>query len=156
MTDEPIYCIDTSSLLEAWGYAYRPKSFPSFWERMEHLIADGRCVIAEEVQYEVEDDANDLISWVKKQHKFVVDYDRNQELVVKEIMRKYPRLINLKKNKGWADPFVIALAKVFGHTVITEEKRGVKDPPRIPFVCQEYCIPCMNLAEMIEQEGWTF
>lgn len=156
MIVQPTYCVDTSSLLEAWGYAYQPRSFPSFWVRMESLIADGRCVISEEVRYEVEDDANDLISWVKAQRNFVVDYDRNQELLVQEIMRKYPALINLRKNKGWADPFVIALAKCYGHTVVTEEKRGVKTPPRIPFVCQECCVPCINLAEMIEQERWTF
>src|SRR5918997_1695618 len=105
MTEQPTYCIDTSSLLEAWGYSYRPKSFPSFWEKMERLIADGRCFIPEEVRYEVEEDANDLLSWVKVQPNFVVDYDRSQELIVQDIMRKHPRLVNLRKNKGWADPF---------------------------------------------------
>lgn len=150
------YCFDTSSLLEAWGFSYRPKSFPSFWVKLEALIADGRCAIPEEVRYEIENDANDLIGWVRTQKGLVVDFSREQELVVQRVMREYPRLINLKKNKGWADPFVIALATCQDRTVVTEEKPNVQDPPRIPFICRQLGIASMNLAEMIEQEEWTF
>src|SRR5688572_17025014 len=103
MTPRPTYCVDTSSLLEAWVRSYRPKNWPSFWERLERLIADGRCVIPEEVGTEIEDDAANLNEWVKKQPGLIVDFDRDQELAIQQVMRDYRGLVNLNKNKGWAD-----------------------------------------------------
>jgi hypothetical protein len=85
----------------------------------------------------------------------VVDFNREQEEVVKEIMRDYPRLVSLRKNKGWADAFLIALARCEGFTVVTEEKWSV-DPPRIPYVCKQLTVPCIDLGEMIDKEGWVF
>ena len=150
------YCLDTSSLLEAWGRSYRPANWPSFRMKLEKLIADGRCVICEEVKTEIEDDAANLIDWARKQPGFLVNYDRDQELVVKQIMRDYPRLANLNRNKGWADPFVVASAKCRGYTVVTEEGPGAAEGPKIPFVCKKLGVSCISLVSMIEQEGWTF
>ncbi len=85
-----------------------------------------------------------------------MNFSRDQELAIQEVMRDYRGLVNLNKNKGWADGFVIALAKCRGLTVVTEEGPGAREGPKIPFVCKQYRIPCINLAGMIEQEGWTF
>lgn len=154
--------MDTSSLLEAWGHSYRPQNFRTFWRRLDLLIAEGRCVICEEVRTEVEEDANKLIDWVKQHPGLVVDFSRDQELVVQRIIRAYPKLVNIKKNKGWADPFVIALAQVQGHIVVTEEGPGTQDSPRIPFICRVYGVDCMNLSDMIAMRGghltdrWAF
>lgn len=71
-------------------------------------------------------------------------------------MKEHPKLVNLKKNKGWADPFVVALAYCEGHIVVTEEGPGSTDGPKTPYVCRAYGIPCVNLATMIEQENWRF
>lgn len=156
MTALESYCIDTSSLLEAWGRSYRPQTFRAFWRRLEQMIAERRGVICEEVRTEIEDDSNKLIDWVKQQHDFVVQFDRQQELIVKQVMCQFPGVVNLKKNKGWADPFVIALAKVGGHVVVTEEGRGAQNGPKIPYICLSYGVHCMNLADMIDNERWTF
>ena len=136
--------------------SYRPNSFASFWIRLEQLITDKRCVISEEVRIEVEQGTTKLVDWVKQHPGLVIDFDRCQEQIVQQVMRDYKRLINLRKNKGWADPFVIALAKCGGHTVVTEEGLGSPDSPKIPYVCKELGVPCINLARMIEDEGWTF
>lgn len=155
MTKRLVYCVDSSSLIEAWGYSYRPKNFPSFWDEVEKLIVEGRFVIPEEVKYEVENDTNALHDWVRTHESLVTDFDRDQETKVQMIMREYPRLISLRKNKGWADPFVVALASCRGHTIVTEEKWSV-DPPRIPYVARQLGVHCIDLAAMIEAEGWTF
>jgi hypothetical protein len=81
-----------------------PKSFPSFWKLLEALIADGRCVIPEEVRTEIEDDTSDLFEWVKKQPKLVVDFSRDQELAIQEVMRDYPGLVELPRFDGQGAP----------------------------------------------------
>ncbi len=156
MSTQPVYCMDTSSLIEAGVRSYRPASFPSFWEKLERLIAEGRCVVCEEVRTEIEQESDELSKWVKQHPPLVTNFDRNQELAIQEVMREFPGLVNLKKNKGWADGFVIALAKCRGYTVVTEEGPGTREGPKIPFVCKQYGINCMNLASMIERERWRF
>jgi hypothetical protein len=153
---QQIYCIDTSSLLEAWVRSYRPHSFPTFWQLLERLISDGRCVACEEVKSEVEKDSHGLTAWLRSQSNFVVTFDRKQEREVKKVMKDYPNIVNIRKNKGWADPFVIALASSKGYVVVTEEGAGSKEGPKIPFVCKAYGIDCISMVEMIERENWIF
>ncbi len=123
---------------------------------MDELIAEGRCKICEEVRTEAEDDTEGLYEWIKQRPNLVVDFDREQELAVKEVMAKYPRLVHLKKNTGWADGFIVALSKCRGYTVVTQEGLGANESPKIPLVCRDYDISCLKLVDMIEQEEWEF
>jgi len=57
--------------------------------------------------------------------------------------------------KPVADPFVIARARILNCTVVTTEVLK-ENGARIPNVCKAFSIPCMNLEEFMQQEGWTF
>jgi hypothetical protein len=154
VSEEVVYCIDSSSLINAWGDYYRPRNFPSFWANLERLITVGRCVTCEEVREELDSGSDELKEWVRKQGGFVVSYDHCQEQVVQDIMNTFPNIINLKKNRGWADPFVIALAKCRGYVVVTEEKLGEENAPRIPFVCRKLGVRPIDLSDLIAAEDW--
>jgi hypothetical protein len=60
-----------------------------------------------------------------------------------------------------ADPFVVALALTCNATVLTQEQRqDPHDPaqvngPKIPTVCAEYNVGCVNLEEFISKEGFS-
>ena len=50
--------------------------------------------------------------------------------------------------------FLIATAMKYRLTVITEEnKKGEK---KIPFVCRNLQIPCVDILGLCELEGWGF
>ncbi|MGY4198960.1 hypothetical protein ACVIM9_008301 [Bradyrhizobium sp. USDA 4520] len=63
-------------------------------------------------------------------------------------------LVSAGKGKFQADPFVIALAKVSGYTVITEET-GIGSLGKIPGVCTAMKIECINLMQLIDEEDWV-
>ena len=89
-------------------------------------------------------------------------------VIVRQILEKYPSLAKSDNETAAADPFVIALAVEMGSTtqqtllhtakgriIVTEEKlRGNK--VKIPFVCKDYDIECINIIEMCRVEGWKF
>lgn len=55
----------------------------------------------------------------------------------------------------FADPFIIAKAKVKRAVVVTEEGK----PPhgaRIPNICEHFGVDCMNLEGFLTQEDWKF
>lgn len=151
------YCLDSSVLIESWVRLYPPDLFPSLWDKFDHMIDEGHLVASEEVLHEIEAKQDGLYRWVKTRSKLFLPTDEATQTVVKEILEKFPKLVDTMKNRNRADPFVIALARVTSSIVVTEEKNtGTPDRPRIPIVCEHYNIKCMNILGLIRQQGWTF
>jgi len=73
------------------------------------------------------------------------------------ILDKYPRLVDTKKNRSAADPFVIAQAMASNSIVVTEEisARGSKSP-KIPDVCSAFNIDSINVLEFMRRVGMKF
>ncbi|MFA1626071.1 DUF4411 family protein [Rhizobium mongolense] len=149
------YSIDSSSLIHGWRRVYRPKNFGFIWERIEALAIEGRLRASIEVLHEIGKKDDDLYGWCKdrKEHLFV-EVDDACQMQLARIMTAYPRLVDTVKGRSAGDPFVIALAASGrGITVVSEESPGKW---RIPDVCAAEGIPCIGLADLIEQEDWRF
>ncbi|MEZ5578789.1 MAG: DUF4411 family protein [Candidatus Competibacteraceae bacterium] len=54
-----------------------------------------------------------------------------------------------------ADPFLIARAAATSSTVLTMEKPK-QTYAKIPNICQHFSIPCVDLEQFMETEGWIF
>ncbi len=155
----PIYSIDSSALIHGWQRVYRPKNFGFVWDRLDLLIEEGRLRASVEVLNELEKKDDELYAWCKdRREALFVEIDDSCQTQVGYIMGTYPRLVDTVKGRSGGDPFVIALAATTNPpmTVVTEEHPGKKDSPKIPDVCLAEGIPCIGLADMIEQEDWKF
>jgi len=70
------------------------------------------------------------------------------------IQHKYPRLAGMRARRNSADPWVVAAGKQQGWTVVTEEKPGGKKRKRkIPHVCTQEGIACIDFHAFLKQEG---
>jgi tetrahydromethanopterin S-methyltransferase subunit A len=167
MTAINFYVIDSSSLIEL-NRRYPIDVFPTLWKNVEKLIEKGFLISHKEVLKEISIMDDSLKNWAKKQKKFFKELDEKQMEIVRQILAKYPSLAKCDNETAAADPFVIALAvemgsdpqktlsqTVKGRIIVTEEKlRGNK--VKIPFVCKDYDIECINIIEMCRVEGWKF
>lgn len=152
------YCIDTSALLHGWVRTYPPDVLPVLWERITALINSGAIIAPLDVLIELEKKEGDTLhKWCKERNHMFVEIDGYQDKIT-EIMAKYPRLVDTRKNKSGADPMVIALAisKDPHLTVVTEEKGGSADKPKMPYVCAQENIRYIDLLQMIRDLAWTF
>jgi len=161
------YVIDSSSLIEL-NRRYPPDRFPSLWKKIESLIKEGLIIAPEEVRKEILRGDDTLKRWVIDQKKLFKPLSPAQMGIVKEILRKYPAIAKSDSETPVADPFVIALAVEMqkdpqthlapvrkGRIIVTEERlRGLK--VKIPLVCQDYGINCIDLLGLCREEGWTF
>ena len=87
----------------------------------------------------------------------VVPIDSDIQSHVTQIMSKYGRLIDTKRNRSGCDPWVIGLAKARGFTVVTAEKAsGSLAKPKIPDVCGELGIPCIEIVDFFRKQGWKW
>jgi hypothetical protein len=98
-------------------------------------------------------EGNELHRWAKKRKKQLFVPIDNLQALVREILREHPRLVDSRKNKSGADPFVIALAQQRAATAVTEEGAG---GVRIPDVCRALSIPCLTVLGLVRQEHWRF
>jgi hypothetical protein len=159
MQPGPIYCFDTSALLHAWRRAYPPKRFPGLWGAFDQLIADGRMIASIEVFHELVKKDDDAYAWAKERKESLFrDIDDEVQAAVVFLMATYPKLVDTSTGKSGGDPFVIALALTNQpeFVVVTQEAGGSGKSPKIPFVCQQEGVTCIDLLTLIEMEDWSF
>lgn len=158
----PSYCIDTNALIDLWRRYYPPDIFPSLWEKLEKLISDGYLIAPREVFRELESQDDELLEWAKKRKGMFKVLDRHQVSLVKDILKNFPKLVDVNKTIPDADPFVIALVKSKGGTVFTSEQPAnlYANPgarPKIPDVCKHYKVKCIHrFPEFFREQKWEF
>ena len=151
------YSFDTSALLDAWTRSYPPDVFPQLWRAIEEGIAAGHFFAAEEVRVEITKKDDSLLKWAKKQRGLFVDLDAPQQTAVAEVLAQFPRLIDTRKGRSGADPFVIALARTRDAVVVTgENDDGSPDRPKIPTVCRHFGIRAIKPIDFIRENRWVF
>ena len=150
-----LYCLDSSSIIAAWDERYPPDNFPAFWAQMDKALNEGLALVPEAVIDELDKKSKDAAAWLKDRKDAIVTYTPEIQLEAKAILADHPKLVMVKKVGFAADPFVIATAKVYGLTVVSEEGRGSPAKPHIPDVCQLRNVDCMRLLGVIRAQAWV-
>ncbi len=93
--------------------------------------------------------------WALERAHIFLPIDDAIQSVVTEILGRYRRLVDTRKGRDPADPFVIAIAKIKNYKVVTNESFTNKlVAPNIPDVCKDMGIDSINILQLIEDEGW--
>lgn len=151
-----LYCVDTSSYIRAWHEAYPPDVVPSFWDRMDKAMKNGRIISPEEVLREVGKRSDDLRAWLHARRDCFADIDDELQDAVAEVLAATPLLAKNRKGASSADAWVIALARLRGAAVVSEESEANHSAkrPRIPGVCRGIGVACVPLLDFMRAEKW--
>jgi predicted nucleic acid-binding protein len=149
-----VYCIDTSALIAAWYERYKPNRFPKLWEQFDGLIEAQRLFSSSIVLDECSRRSPELHEWLKAHGAMFLVPDVQVQARVDHIVNTYTGLVAQGKEKFAADPFLIATAEVYGHTVVTEET-GPDSLRKIPGVCRALSVPSINLMQLFDAEDWV-
>ena len=154
------YVFDTNCFIVI-GHYY-PEQFPSFWERFNQAVENGKIISVREVRRELDRNAAEdhLVEWIEL-HKniFVTPGTAVMQLVneifsVPHFQASLPDR-NRLGNNPFADPFVIAQAKVMDSCVVTQESER-RHAAKIPNICEHFDVDWTNLQGFMERESWTF
>jgi hypothetical protein len=128
--------------------------FPGAWALLENLAASGSLVSSDEVPTELRNEDDDVYAWAKGHETIFLPLSHEVQNKAKEILRTHPNLVDLKKRKSGADPFLIATAVLLNCSLVTEEKpSGGPNRSKIPDVCRYYHVDCFGILEMLRREG---
>lgn len=128
------------------------KVFVSLWDKIADLVFRQEIITSTEIIEELGDE--EIRKWVMQNKCCALEPDETIQRMVTEILKLYPAMIDFKKGKSSSDPFLIATAKKYKLTVITEEKST--SPRKIPMVCAALNIECLDITGLCLREGWTF
>ena len=157
-----MYSFDTSVFMDWQARYYPPDIFISMVTKIEELIAVGQCSAVELVKEEIDAVGTpELRAWMKKHPALFVTLDPLVQVEAANIESKYPDLMDPRSLHQSADAYVVALAKVEGGVVVSQEtsaaeKKSAKRTHYIPDVCRDLGISCINLLGLMRREHWTF
>lgn len=150
------YSIDTSALVDWWVRYYPPASFPTLVKHVETLIAVGDLRASREVFEELQRQDDDLSKWTKNHPDLFVEDSESMQDTVAVLMNRYFNPKKPEKGISGADAFVISLAMTTDpvSTVVSGEKAGSKENPKLPYVCGTENVPHITFLGLIQAEGW--
>ena len=150
------YSIDASIMIEGWRRQLPPDIAPGLWDGLDDLIRSGDLRATEEVLVELERKDDEVFEWARERPDLFVPINEEIQMLVREILAEHKTLIDTRKNRSSADPFVIALARMNSCLVLTDERStGSAKRPHIPDVCAAYNVECNNLLGLMRREGWV-
>lgn len=156
------YVVDASSFIDLFRY-YDRGVFPSLWQRFQQLV-DSRTLVSviqvkEELRREKHGDQASKWAWQPSvRDLFTSPTDEEMlflrsELASSKFRDAVPQ--HLRSTKVKADIYLIARARVSGGVVVTEE-RYKPQGTKIPTICKDFNIDCVNLLGMMQRENWRF
>ena len=149
----PKYTIDTCSLT-AMRRVYPEDVFPSAWRKLSGLAESGVLVSLELVLNELEAQDDVVFQWAENYRAVFHPLDEAVQREARRVLSTHQNLLDLKRRKSGADPFVVAHAIVNRCAVVTEEKpSGGPHKSKIPDVCKAYHVECITILEMFRKEG---
>ena len=97
------YSVDTSAFLDAWVRYYPLDVFPGMWQQMDRAAKNGTLLASDEVLRELEKKDDGAHGWVKTRPEILVKLDKEIEVHVSDIIRRYPRLgFGWGPLRGWS------------------------------------------------------
>lgn len=155
-----MYVFDTNVFI-ALGHYY-PSRFPTIWAKLDELVRSAKLRSVKEVSRELEINSHfeHIYQWVRDNSHIFRGATKEEGRIVAQIFQKeqYRGLVkrqNLLKGLPVADPFVVAAAKFHNGIVVTQESLKVGGA-RIPTVCMELGIECIDLEKLLEYENLKY
>jgi hypothetical protein len=145
--------VDTCSFTELRRTYPRPH-FDAVWKLVERVADEGRILSVDDVFLELNAQDDEVADWARTRRGLFLPLTDDVQRKAREILASHPTLIDVKKKKSGADPFLIALALLRGAAVVTQERKSGGPPTvKIPDVCAAHRVRCIPLLVLLQDEG---
>lgn len=163
------YLLDSNIYMDCYDRYYLHECFPTFWVRFTPLL--NKYVIAADVMLDEHQNDEWFISWFQRNYHGTIlnhtDYASDWQGIL-DFVRTCGKFKSeaLAGDKGWAheriaDPWLIAIAKHEGYTLVTSEQADVNfnvkghtsKNAKIPDIARELHVPILDRNEFFKTVG---
>ena len=163
------YCVDANIFITSWCALYPIKNFPSLWRQLAQYQHDIILIapIYDEIEPISSTDKNSpqveretkypLRTWLNANQFYETPVDNAVNRLSLGMEQKY-QIRNPSKGVGKNDILLIAYAIQMSKTVVTFEsiqsqRPNMKYKYKIPLVCKDEGVNCINFIDMIDALG---
>ena len=131
---------------------------PAYWDVLDNLAQRGVIFSPLEVKHEIDKKDDDLADWIRSRSYLFRNVTDDVQKNMRIIMARYPRLVDSRKSRSLADPWVIAHAMAENSVVVTRETpAGISAKTvKIPDVYVALRIQWMNDLQFLDEVGVKF
>jgi hypothetical protein len=149
------YWFDTCSFTEL-RRTYPMPVFDPVWQFVGQLLSERRILSIEDVFIELEQQDDEIARWISNWEDNFISLDDTIQIKAREILATSPKLVDLRKGKSSADPFLISAAAVNHGGIIVTEENPSGGPPKvkIPDVARSLNISCIKLLDVLQREDF--
>lgn len=151
------FVVDTNVLINL--DKFNPKIFKSLWSNLDEMIQNRTLFSVVEVYEELNKRDDRIFAYwddIHNENNFFVD-PKDAELECLPYLEKFETFQKYGREKDfWADPYLIAFGMTRNAAVISQESLKDKPERKIPFVCEEMGVTCMNLDNFMIYNGWEW
>jgi hypothetical protein len=148
------FWLDTNVFVEAKNRYYTFERVPKFWSFLSQQIEEGTVCSPNFVYDELVVYKDQLAVWIKtrKTKGLCVTTDGHIQAEYKKIADHVATNYTRPKSEEFltgADPWVITCALHVGGTVVTQESTSRTKKVRIPTICKEFNVACIDTFQML-------
>jgi len=160
------FLLDADTFIQAKNRHYAFDICPGYWTAILRLYELRLVYSIDRVRAELIGYGDELSDWIKD-HTPAHFFKKTEDQAV---IQQYTRIVRWVKGEeqyseeaterflSGADPWLIAYAKVNGHTVVTyeEHRPEARNTVPIPNVCIQFGVDCINPFQMLRALGVRF
>lgn len=145
------YCIDASAIIFAWEVGYPRDIFPSLWPQLAEHRTD--MMLIKPIYDQIDPTKSLLRMWMVDNGFDSIPIDGEVEELSLLLEKEY-QVREKSEGADGKDIKLIAYAKINNKIVVTEEGKQPDKPEKkcnykIPAICDEQKVKCINFIEMI-------
>ena len=150
------FVVDTCSFVQM--NFFNKKIFKSLWGNIYEMCDHGTLFSVKEVYAELGRGEDDIQGKWEQKNFIFVELGENEQKALEDLERfeAFQRSGANSTSGLWADPHLIAYGITTNAIVITEENLNHNPERKIPHVCNELGVGCMNFNDFMEYREWEW
>lgn len=155
------YLLDSNIFIQSKNLHYRFSFCGNFWILLQDMHATGMVFTVKVVKQELLKTKDELSDWIRSLPKemFLDHWNAFDEWIT---VTEYPRIcghpyfdyaLEEFANEYEADAWLIAYAKKYGYTIVTNEVRNPDMKRKVPLydIAEAFSVPCITLFDFLEK-----
>ncbi len=169
MSDSKLFVLDANAFIAPYRQYYAFDLVPAYWDAIKPFINSGRVLLVDLVKNELDKGGDSLAKWLNDNEEITVIGRANND-----VLMKYQQIIRYISSCGFytqngirvwsgtsiADPWLIAVAAVYGYTIVTLEvpidnlsTKNRTNKIKIPDVAKHFGVETITVFEMMRRLG---
>jgi len=150
------YSFDTNIYISIWHDHYPPDRFKKLYIDLEKLINQGIILSTIPVRIELERQRDEIYDFFNNFKRLFVFPTQKEQLILERLVnhKDFPDWGRGDSEKHYADPYIVALARVHNLKVVTYESgRGNNT---IYHACELCDVQCLKFIDFLREEDLSY